>query len=205
MDDKNTSHPTTPQAALEVLQAGNKRFLEGKLERRDYSPVAGRFASEQEPFAAILTCADSRISPELIFDLAPGNLFITRIAGNGVDLGTLGSTEYAVAVLGAKLIMVLGHSDCGAVKAALAVARGTASYPAAKYGSIGEVVGVVLPAVQSVPPGKDALERGVVANALAQATALRDRGPIIAPAVRAGKLGVVPAVYDIGSGRVGLV
>lgn len=199
------SHPTTPQAALEVLQAGNERFLEGMLERRDHSPVAERFASEQEPFAAILTCADSRISPELIFDLAPGNLFITRIAGNCVDVGTLGSTEYAVAMLGAKLVMVLGHSDCGAVKAALAVTQGVASYPAAKYGSIGEVVDVVLPAVQGVPPGEDALERGVVANALAQAAALRDRDPIIAPAVRAGKLCVVAAVYDIGSGRVELV
>ena len=136
-------------------------------------------------FAAILTCADSRISPELIFDLAPGNLFITRIAGNGVDVGTLGSAEYALAMLGAKLVLVLGHSDCGAVKAALAVTQGVASYPAAKYGSIGEVVGVVLPAVQSVPPGEDALKRGVVANALAQAAALRDRDPIIAPAVQA--------------------
>lgn len=108
-------------------------------------------------------------------------------------------------MLGAKLVMVLGHSDCGAVKAALAVTQGTASCPAAQYGSIGEVVSAVLPAVQSVPPGKDALELGVVANALAQAAALRDRDPIIAPAVRAGKLRIVPAVYDIGSGRVELV
>ncbi len=199
------SHPETPVAALAALQDGNKRFREGKIERRDHSAVGERFASEQKPFAAILTCADSRISPELIFDVERGNLFISRIAGNGVDVGTLGSTEYAVAVLGVKLVMVLGHSDCGAVKAALAVAQGTASYPPAQYGSIGEVVGGVVRAVQGIPPGKGEVERAVIANARAQAAALQDRDPIVKPAVRMGKLSVVPAVYDIRSGKVARV
>jgi carbonic anhydrase len=198
-------HPKTPTAALRVLQAGNRRYREEKLQLRDYSPVGERRASEQQPFAAILTCADSRISPELVFDLERANLFVSRIAGNGVDVGTLGSTEYAVAVLGVKLVMVLGHSDCGAIKTALAVAHGTASYPPSKYGAIGAVVGEIVPAVRGIPAGKNALRRGVTANARAQAAALRSRGPIIAPAVRSGNLRVVAAVYDIGSGRVSLV
>lgn len=205
MAEENASpNLKTPQAALAALQAGNKRFREGKVERRDYSPVGERIASEQQPFAAILTCADSRVSPELIFDVERGNLFVSRIAGNGVDVGTLGSTEYAVAVLGVKLVMVLGHSDCGAVKAALALIRGNASYPPARYGSIGEVVGGVVGAVQGVAAGEGELERAVSANALAQAAALQGREPIIAPAVQRGELSVVPAVYDIRSGEVAL-
>jgi carbonic anhydrase len=198
-------HPRTSAAALRVLQAGNWRYRHGKLQLRDYSPVGERRASEQQPFAAILTCADSRISPELVFDVERGNLFVSRIAGNGVDVGTLGSTEYAVAVLGVKLVMVLGHSDCGAVKAALEVAHGAKSYPAKKYGAIGDVVDEVVPAVRGIPAGKNAVGQGVVANARAQAAALRGREPIIAPAVRRGDLKVVVAVYDIGSGRVSLV
>jgi carbonic anhydrase len=198
-------HPKTPAAALRVLQAGNWRYRHGKLQLRDYSPVGERIASKQQPFAAILTCADSRISPELVFDVERGNLFVSRIAGNGVDVGTLGSTEYAVAVLGVKLVMVLGHSDCGAVKAALEVVHGTKSYPAKKYGAIGDVVDEVVPAVRGIPAGKNALGQGIVANARAQAEALRGREPIIAPAVRRGDLNVVVAVYDIGSGRVSLV
>ena len=93
-------HPKTPAGALRGLQAGNKRHREGKLALRDYSPVGEKRASEQKPFAAIITCADSRISPELVFDVERGNIFVSRIAGNSVDSGTLGSTEYAVGVLG---------------------------------------------------------------------------------------------------------
>jgi carbonic anhydrase len=198
-------HPKTPAAALRVLQAGNWRYRHGKLQLRDYSPVGVRRASKQQPFAAILTCADSRISPELVFDVERGNLFVSRIAGNCVEVGTLGSTEYAVAVLGVKLVMVLGHSDCGAVKAALEVARGAKSYPAKKYGAIGNVVDEVVPAVRGIPAGKNAVAQGVVANARAQAEVLRGREPIIAPVVRREDLNVVAAVYDIGSGRVSLV
>ena len=116
-------HPKTPEEALRILQAGNKRYRQNKLQLRDYSPVGEKRAAEQKPMAAIITCADSRISPELVFDVERGNLFVSRIAGNSIDSGTLGSTEYAVAVLGVKLVMVLGHSDCGAIKAAIASGR----------------------------------------------------------------------------------
>jgi carbonic anhydrase len=125
-------HPRTPAEALRVLQAGNKRYRREKLTLRDYSPVGEKRAPEQKPFAAIITCADSRISPELVFDVERGNIFVSRIAGNGIDSGTLGSTEYAVAVLGVKLVLVLGHSDCGAVKSAIGAVTEGKAYPSSK-------------------------------------------------------------------------
>jgi carbonic anhydrase len=198
-------HPETPTEALRLLQAGNKRYRQGKLQLRDYSPVGERRAAEQKPFAAIVTCADSRISPELVFDVERGNLFVSRIAGNSIDTGTLGSSEYAVAVLGVKLIVVLGHSDCGAVKSAIEVVVGGKSYPESKYGAIGAVIDHLLPTVRSLPPDERNLSRCVPANAIAQADSLAGRGPIVAPAVASGKLRVVAAVYNIANGAVSVV
>ena len=198
-------HPKTPTGALRALQAGNKRSRTGKLQLRDYSPAGARPAAEQMPFAAIITCADSRISPELVFDVERGNLFVSRIAGNTIDTGTLGSTEYAVAALGVKLVMVLGHSDCGAVKAAIEVANGKKSYPVGKYGAIGKVVDHVVGPVSSVPPDQRSLQRCISVNARSQASRLAKRDPIVAPAIAAGKLRVVAAVYDIANGRVSVI
>src|SRR5436190_12429984 len=109
-------HPRTPHQALEVLRHGNRRYRQGRVTFRDYSPVGEDRAHDQKPFAAIITCSDSRISPSIVFDVELGNLFVSRIAGNSIDAGTLGSTEYAVKVLGVKAVMVLAHSDCGAIK-----------------------------------------------------------------------------------------
>lgn len=197
-------HPQTPDEALQVLQQGNERYISGKLELRDFSPVGEEFASKQAPFAAIITCADSRISPTLVFDTIGGNLFVSRIAGNSVDVGTLGSTEYAVAVLGVKLLVVLGHSNCGAVDAALAVADGKKSFPPAKFGAIGPVVDLVVPVVKALPPAKRNLDDAIAANATAQAKILASKDPIIAPAVKSGDVKVVSGVYDLASGQVSL-
>jgi carbonic anhydrase len=198
-------HPKTPTEAVRLLQAGNKRYRQGKLHLRDYSPVGERRAAEQKPFAAIITCADSRISPELVFDVERGNLFVSRIAGNSIDTGTLGSSEYAVAVLGVKLIMVLGHSDCGAVKSAIEVVSNGKSYPASTYGSIGDVIDQLVPTVRSLPPDERHLSRCVPANAIAQADDLAGRGPIVAPAIAEGKIRVVAAVYNLANGAVSIV
>lgn len=198
-------HPATPAAALALLESGNDRYRSGKLELRDHSPVAERAAEAQEPFAALITCADSRLSPELIFDVSGGNLFVSRVAGNTIDVGTLGSTEYAVAVLGVKVVMILGHSNCGAVKAAIEVAAGKQTYPPKKYGAIGPVVDEILPAVKSVSAGNRTVEHCVTANAKTTAKQLAAQGPIIKPAVDSGRLRVVPAVYDIADARVTLV
>jgi carbonic anhydrase len=195
-------HPKTPAEALKLLQAGNRRYRQEKLQLRDYSPVGEKRAAEQKPFAAIITCADSRISPELVFDVERGNLFVSRIAGNSIDNGTLGSTEYAIAVLGVKLVMILGHSDCGAVKAAIGAVTEGKTYPASKYGAIGDFVKLLTPTVKSLPADERTLTRCVPANAIAQAKDLARRGPIVAPAVTAGSIQIVGGVYNIANGAV---
>ena len=198
-------HPKDPREALNLLVEGNERYRKGELELRDYSPVGEERAEEQQPFAAIITCADSRVSPTLIFDVERGNIFASKVAGNSIDTGTLGSTEYAVKVLGVKLVLVLGHSDCGAVKAAIGVANGTSSYPPDQYGEIGEVVGRLLPPIESVPPAERTLPACVFANAKAQAGEIASRGPIVKQAADSGQIAVVAAVYDIETGRVELI
>jgi carbonic anhydrase len=202
---EHSDHPKTPDEALRALEAGNERHRAGAWELRTHSPLGERHAGGQQPFAAIVACADSRLSPSLIFDLAPGNLFVSRVAGNSIDAGTLGSTEYAVAELGVKLVMVLGHSDCGAVKAAIEVANGAQSYPADEYGSIGPLVDAVVPTVESLPADRRTVPNCVVANARAQAAEIAGREPIIEPAVAAETLRVVAAIYEIESGSVKLL
>jgi carbonic anhydrase len=197
--------PATPDAALKALVDGNRRYRSGRWSRRDYSPVGERRAVAQQPFAAILACADSRVSPPLVFDVERGNLFAAHVAGNSADVGSTGSLEYAVAVLGVHVIMVLGHSDCGAVKAAIEVAAGKKSYPASKYGSIGAVVEAVVPAVAGLDPSARTLQASIVANARRQATLLERTGPIIPAAIAAGTLRIAAAVYDIASGTVHIV
>jgi carbonic anhydrase len=197
--------PKTPDGALKALLNGNARYRRNAWARKDYSPVGERAPSAQEPFAAILTCADSRVSPPLIFDVERGNIFAAHVAGNSVDQGSLGSIEYAVAVLQVRVVLVLGHSDCGAVKAAMHVADGSKTYDEEHYGAIGAFVGKVVPAVQALPEADRTLNRCVTSNARLQAAELARRGPIIAPAVQQGRLKVVGAVYDIRSGRVRVV
>ncbi|HEX3561799.1 MAG TPA: carbonic anhydrase [Solirubrobacterales bacterium] len=202
---KHGPHPKNPAEALALLVKGNRRYQKGKLQLRDYSPVGEDRASKQMPFAAIITCADSRVSPTLIFDVERGNIFVSKVAGNSVDTGTLGSTEYAVAVLGVKVVVVLGHSDCGAVKAAIGVADGTSSYPPDKYGAIGAFVDKIVPSVQGVPPADRTLPNCVQANARAQAADIASRGPIVKQAIATGQIVVVPAVYNIKNGKVVLI
>jgi carbonic anhydrase len=199
------TYPETPADALAALKAGNERHRAGMQELRNLSPLGERHADGQRPFAAIISCADSRVSVALAFDLDRGNLFVSKVAGNTLDTGTLGSTEFAVAALGVKLVMVLGHTDCGAVKAAIEVANGARTYPADEYGAIGPVVDAVVPAIESLPADQRTVPGCVEANARAQAAEIAGRGPIIRPAVEAGRLQVVPAVYEIESGRVELL
>jgi carbonic anhydrase len=198
-------HPQNPKDALALLVKGNRRYRKGKLELRDYSPVGENRANDQKPFAAIITCADSRVSPTLVFDVERGNIFVSKVAGNSIDTGTLGSTEYAVKVLGVKLVVVLGHSDCGAVKAAIGVANGTSSYPHDKYGAIGDVVDKLVPPIKTVPPAERTVPTCIAVNARAQAADIASRGPVVKQAVDAGQIAVVPAVYEIKTGNVSLL
>jgi carbonic anhydrase len=198
-------HPKDPQEALQLLVKGNRRYQKGKLQLRDYSPVGEDRANKQMPFAAIITCADSRVSPTLIFDVERGNIFVSKVAGNGIDTGTLGSTEYAIKVLGVKLVLVLGHSDCGAVRSAIGVANETTTYPPDQYGAIGAVVDKLVPAIKALPPDQRTVSTCVSVNAKAQADDIASRGPIVKQAIDAEKIAVVAAVYDIKTGKVSLI
>jgi carbonic anhydrase len=186
----------TPEAALQAMLDGNKRFIEGRLLsfNEDLAILKQNTVSKQEPFAAVLACADSRVPVELIFDQSIGHLFVARVAGNITTPEITASLEYGAAVLGTKAIMVLGHAKCGAVKAAI---EGKAV-----PGQISALYAPLRPAVDQA--GHD-LDAAVKINAKIQAGLLREASPVIAGLVEAGKLTVVAGYYDLASGKVALL
>jgi carbonic anhydrase len=196
----------TAEDVLADLMAGNARFMKGQPEsprRRpdDYRPLA----AAQFPEAAIIACSDSRVPPEILFDQGVGDLFVIRVAGNvigGSGAVVKGSIEYAVAVLNVPLVMVLGHSDCGAVKAAITHIDGHDKLP----GAINELVDLIKPAVTKVQgqPG-DKLSNAIGANVALGVERLKGLDPILATPVREGRLKVVGATYDLATGRVEMV
>lgn len=202
----STSMPATnPDEAIARLKAGNERFVSGKVEhpRRDDVRRAEQ-AEHQTPFAAVLGCADSRVPPEIVFDEGVGDLFVVRVAGNtGGDDIVLGSIEYAAAVLKSVLIVVLGHEECGAVKAAVAqVTKGT-QVP----GHIGAFVQPIVPAVEAVKttPPDQLLDAAIKQNVHQTVGLLQSSQPVLAPLVQSGKLKVVGAEYKLHSGQVEFV
>jgi len=185
--------------ALSRLMAGNLRYVQHKEQHPDES-LARRKELEagQHPFAVILGCADSRVSPELLFDEGLGDLFVIRVAGNIVDDAVLGSIEYAVEHLGTKLIMVLGHEKCGAVSAA--IVGGIAP------GHIQAVVSAIQPSVEASAkdPG-DKIHNCVIANARRVAQQVRESEPVLKDAVEKLGVKVVAADYALDSGKVNLL
>ena len=196
--------PSTPDAALARLVAGNKRFVNGRArDPRRGSVRRVQVAQGQKPFAAILTCADSRVPPELVFDQGFGDLFVVRIAGNtAADPIIVGSLEYGVEVLGCVLVFVLGHSDCGAVKSAIDVATTGATLP----GDIGAVVAPILPAVEAVKdtPKPKLLEAATEQN-IHDTVGVLTAVPLLAEPIAAGNLAVAGGEYELESGVVDLV
>lgn len=186
----------TPDEALKALMDGNERYVGGKLEslNEDLSILKAKTAEKQEPFAALLSCADSRVPVEFVFDQSIGHLFVVRVAGNVATPEIIASLEYGVAVLGTNVLMVLGHSSCGAVKATI---EGKAV-----PGQIGALYAPIWPAVNEAGPDLDAV---IDANARIQATLISQASPIIAGAIKEEKLKVVPARYDIATGKVSLL
>lgn len=181
-----------PEAALRRLVEGNARFASGAGTEADRSLARVRSLSAgQDPFAAILTCADSRVPPELIFDQGFGDLFTVRVAGNVAGTEELASLEYAAGVLGSAAIVVLGHSACGAVAAA--VDGGPVP------GQISALYAHLAPAVAEADGD---VETAVEANVRHQAKVVAYASPVVREAVAQGKLAVVGAVYDLDSGRV---
>ncbi len=179
---------------LKLLLDGNQRFATAQA-MHPHQTAARRdeVASGQKPSAVIVGCADSRVPPEVVFDQGLGDVFVVRVAGEVVDDTALGSIEFAVAKLGARLIVVLGHERCGAVEAAL---KG-GPVP----GHVGRVVDAIKPAISkaAAEPG-DALENAVRDNVRAVVVRLRASEPVLAPLVRDGSLRVVGAVYDLDTG-----
>ncbi|WP_414660367.1 carbonic anhydrase [Horticoccus sp. 23ND18S-11] len=195
-DAKDAKPKVSADAALQLLMAGNARFAAGGLLHPDQS-VSRRtdLAKGQKPFAIILTCADSRVAPEIYFDQGLGDIFVLRNAGNILNDHTIGSIEYAVEHLGAGLIMVIGHSKCGAVSAAAAGGHAP--------GHIQSIVESIVPAVKaSEEESGDKVENAVRANARMVAAALRSSDPILSEAAKHGHIKVVAARYDLSSGKV---
>lgn len=186
----------SPDDAVQELLAGNARYTTNALTsvKADLPSLRERTAQKQQPFAGILACADSRVPVELVFDQSIGQVFVTRVAGNIVTPEIIASLEYAVAELGVRAVLVLGHSECGAVKATMA----TEAVP----GQISVLYAHIRPAV--VRSGGTVGE-AVTANARNQAELLRTSSTVIRDALAKGTLKVVAGVYDLTTGRVALV
>lgn len=190
----------TPDSVLARLLAGNKRFVASRCKHPHLSRERiGVVATGQHPFAIILSCADSRVAPELLFDQGVGDLFVNRVAGNAVDPLLLGSMEYAAEEFVPPLVVVLGHERCGAVAATQGCVRTGAQAP----GHIQSIVEALTPIVG--PYAKDgdaAVENGVQANVKAQVAAVLAQSDIIREKVGAGHMKVIGARYDLDSGKV---
>ena len=187
----------SPATALRRLERGNTRSVNRNLKAKNYSPLASTPAKGQQPFAAILTCGDSRTDPDFIFDMAPGNLFVVRNAGNVVESVGLGSLEFAASALGVSVIVVLGHTECGAVIATEGSVK-TGDMPGPHLDSFVERIA---PAVEALPAGHSTND-AIAANATYQARQIQARSSTIADMTASGDLAIVSGVYGLASGRV---
>jgi carbonic anhydrase len=188
-----------PEQALKRLLDGNQRFLQQQLKNPDRSKERLKeLAQVQHPFATILSCADSRVAPEILFDEGMGDLFDVRVAGNVVTPEVLGSLEYAVAVLNTPLVMILGHERCGAVTAAIKNERIS--------NNVSALVKAIAPAISKVKDKDgDVIEQAVVANVHYQIEQLKQNSVILSERSLEGKLKVIGGRYDLDTGEVTLV
>jgi carbonic anhydrase len=193
-----TQAAMTPAKALATLKDGNARFAAGKSAAHDYPAQVHATAGGQYPFAAIVSCMDSRVSAEIVCDAGLGDIFNLREAGNVVDVDTLGGLEYAAKVVGVKLIVVMGHSHCGAVKGAI---------DGVQLGNLTDLLKKIEPAMSPpVPAAKskdDAYVQKVAeANVRLQMKQILDKSSVIKELVQSGKVGIAGAMYDIENGKV---
>jgi carbonic anhydrase len=193
---------STPDAALNLLIEGNARYVANQPHEHDFSAARASRAQGQAPFAAILGCADSRVAPELAFDQGPGDLFVVRVAGNFVTPDGLASLEFGAAVLGTKLIMVLGHTKCGAVNATVKALQKGNTLP----GHIADLVRAMKPGIEPVlkQSGDDLEQRAIIANVRHNVQRLQHAKPILAEMVAKNEVRVVGGVYDLATGMVTL-
>jgi carbonic anhydrase len=190
-----------PAEALRRLAAGNARFVSGRLTQQNTVTVRRlALTGHQAPFAAILSCSDSRVPPELVFDQNVGDLFVYRNAGNFVQPAVLGTMEYGYSALGVRLIVVLGHEACGAVKATYDALADQKPLPP----NLNVIEDAIAPGIRSEVTAKAGMHRAVVANARAQAARFAE-SPVLGPALTRGDVRVVAADYDFASGKVTLL
>lgn len=194
----DSHHPAnlTPDQALRKLKDGNRRYIGSHLQHPHQTAVWRKgLTAGQHPFACVLTCADSRVPPEIIFDEGLGDLFVVRVAGNIVDDAVLGSLEYAVEHLGTSLILVMGHQNCGAVSAALG-----AGEPETHIQSL---VTAIKPAVEEARKREgDLLANSIAANVRLAVHQLHDSQPLLSKAVEHHALRIVGGVYQLNTGIV---
>ena len=189
----------TPEQALAYLKKGNASYARGLKLSKNYAP-AKAFTDGQWPFAAILGCADSRVQPDEIFGVTPANLFVVRNAGNLADDDAMGSLEYAVEHLSTSLIVVMGHSNCGAVKAT----EGIIANGGKAGGHIDSIVNQIKPNIQSLPKGHT-LSDAVLANAKAETERLLSQSALVEEAVKGKDIAVVTATFDLATKKVTFV
>src|SRR5207245_3245263 len=195
------AHPeqpaVAPAEAIAKLKEGNGRYTNGKLQHPGQTTERrAELTKDQHPFAVIVSCSDSRVPPEIVFDQGLGDLFVVRVAGNVIDDHSLGSIEYAVDHLGARLIVVLGHQSCGAVKAAKETIAAKSKAP----GHIQSLVTAIQPAVEATARGD--LEATVEANVKNVVQAVRTSTPILKPKVDSGEVQVIGGYYSLDTGAV---
>jgi carbonic anhydrase len=192
---------TTPDQAVALLKQGNERLLAGKSTNCDLVTQVKDTATKQAPFAAILGCIDSRVSPELVFDQGVGDVFCARIAGNFVNRDILGSLEFATRVAGAKAIVVLGHNSCGAIKGAI---------DKVKLGNLTAMLQNIEPAIKSLgrlqgerdSHNDELVQQVAIANAKLAAQNIQKRSKVMSDLINAGQLKVFAAMHDVGTGAV---
>ena len=190
------ANPKSPEAALQRLMDGNRRFAADQITSigQDLKLLKEHTVDKQEPFAAVLSCADSRVPVELIFDQTIGHIFVTRVAGNIINSEIIGSLEYGVEVLGVKVLLVIGHSNCGAVKAAL------------KKDPVPGQIASLYPHLQpAVEAGGGDLEETIRRNAVLQTSLLAKTSTVLTPLVNEGKLLIRAAYYNVANGSVTLL
>jgi carbonic anhydrase len=205
---KDTKLPPKPQnqmspaAALDRLMKGNARYVEGVSRRHDFKSEREALVGGQNPFASILSCADSRIAPEYAFDSGRGDLFVCRVAGNFANDDTVASLEYGAAVLNSPLILVLGHDSCGAVDATIKSLRDNTTLP----GHLPSLVNALAPAVKATrdKPG-DLLANATRQNVVDVVARLKSATPILSAAAAEGKIKIVGGIYRLDSGKVELI
>jgi carbonic anhydrase len=191
-----------PAAALKRLMEGNERYVEGKSLRHDFKREREALVGGQNPYAAILSCADSRIAPEYAFDSGRGDLFVCRVAGNFANDDTVASLEYAVAILNTPLFFVLGHESCGAVDATIKSLKDKTTLP----GHLPSLVEALAPSVTASAgqPG-DKLQNAIRQNVIDTVAKLKAATPILKAAFEQGKINIVGGIYRLADGKVEMI